>query len=105
MKYVLFEQNANFVLFVKEGEVPPTLSAETLLELDLAYANAVFNRDGWTLFDGQIKKALVQRRLVIKLIRDESKDEGKLNPVVWEAIKFLNEWVRDVHPFRDNLPD
>lgn len=102
-KHILFEQNTHFVILRKEGEVPPILSGDELLELDFAYSSANFNRDGWTLFDWHTKKALVQDRLLKKLIR--SKSEGDLNPDVWEVIKFIDKWVRDIHPFKDNLPD
>jgi hypothetical protein len=118
--YFEFPQNGNFVVLLRNQEMP-VLGDEVLKLLATAKSNAD-ETDGWAILPSRAKIALVKEQLLKLILRARkapfaNKEElqenargyleytQKVEPHVWEALEFLDYWVLDVYPFRDKRPD
>jgi hypothetical protein len=118
--YYRFPQYTSLVILIdKHGKEMPVLSEEAVRLLKTAKSNA--HVEGWSIISWHVKVALMQQdllRVILRARKTELPSEWKgeqeetypehckrMEPFAWEAIEFLDYWVYDVYPFRDNRPD
>lgn len=109
--YYEFPQNEHFVVLIRnESQEMPKLSYKAVEILNSAY-QAAQSIEGWSILPWQAKVALVKNEILHIPLRARNPESGIFDwaqaneQYAWEILAFLNKYVFDAYPFRDNRPD